>query len=105
MPGTAMRIMTISAGRLALGNRVTRWQVQFRAHASVTIEADLLRGLFSEHKVFLFVSIVAAVAAEVLLLVFTAGPEHLICAVVAALTARCAHFWLRNPLRAEADVR
>jgi hypothetical protein len=48
---------------------------------------------------------VTVVAAEIFLLVFTAGPQHLIALFVTALAAVAAGVGIRRPARAEAYIR
>lgn len=67
--------MAIGAGGFALGNGVARRQVQLGANAGVAIQAYPLGMARIQGQVRWLVRVMAAIAAEVFLLVVAAGPQ------------------------------
>lgn len=105
MTNTAVGVVAVHAGGLAFRDGVARRKMQLRAHLRVTISANFVGFLFSQHKIFLLVGVMAAVAADVLLFVLAAHPQHLVVIVVAGLATRITHGNIRGPIRTETDVR
>ena len=57
------------------------------------------------HRILLLVDVVAGIAAEVLLLVFAAYPQHLLAVFVAGQAAAIACFVVTGAMRAKANAR
>ena len=98
-------VVTVGAGGFALGDGVSGGQAQLRAYLLVAIEADLLRLQASGVQITLTVQVVAAIAAEVFLLVLAAAPKHLIAFFMTALATGAARVGVCRPAWAEAHIR
>lgn len=86
----AVRIMAVTAGGFAFGNRMAGGQEQVGSNPSVAAPASLLGFGGSESRILLLVAALAAVAGHSLALVFTARPVQGGAAPVAAETAAAA---------------
>ena len=70
----------------------------------MAIEAHRIGASLVQGEIPGLVRVVAAVAAQVFLLVLAAGPQQLVAFLVAALAAGAADFRVRGPLGTEADI-